>query len=534
MRHETAHEHPIAFIGAGGTPAPLTAHAFGSKAAQLWRMNALGLDVPPAFVLSTALCGAERPAGQLRALLEEGLGFLEAATGRRFGDRRRPLLVSVRSGAEKSMPGMLETVLDVGMTAETTRGLMRLHGNPRLALDCRRRFIEGWCEVVEGLPRAPFEEVLRDLVAAEQAGSEQGLDPEALERLCARYQDLARDSFGCVVPADPLAQLSGAVEAVFRSWAAPKAVEYRRLNHLEHLAGTAVTVQAMVFGNAGVRSGSGVAFSRNPASGVPGLYADLLFDAQGEDVVSGRRQPMGLDRLGTALPEVASALAAGVAALERHYRDVQDVEFTFEEGRLFFLQTRAAKRTPRAALKIAVDMVAEGRISPAEGLAQLEGVDLDAVAVTRFSGTAEPVARGVPASPGTVSGRAAFDETGVRRLAEAGDPVILLRPDVATDDIAALARAAGILTSVGGRTAHAAVVARQLGRACVVGCAALVIDGAARRARIGAETLAEGDWLSIDGEAGTVFTGRRAVVSEQPEAELAVVAAWRAAAGTAA
>ena len=529
MKHETPHAHPIAFIGPGGTNAPLTAHDFGSKAAQLWRMNALGLDVPPAFVLATALCG-ERRAGEVRRLLEEGLGFLEAATGRRFGDRRRPLLVSVRSGAEKSMPGMLETVLDVGMTAETARGLMRLHGNPRLAFDCHRRFIEGWCEVVAGLPRAPFEGVQRDLVAAEQTGSEQGLDPEALERLAARYLDLARDSYGAIVPEDPRDQLAEAVEAVFRSWAAPKAVEYRRLNHLEHLAGTAVTVQAMVFGNAGVRSGSGVAFSRNPASGAPGLYADLLFDAQGEDVVSGRRQPVGLDRLGAVLPDVASALAEGVAALERHYRDVQDVEFTFEEGRLYFLQTRAAKRTPRAALKIAVDMVAEGAITPAEGLALLEGVDLSAVAATRFSGEAEPVAHGVAASPGTVSGRVAFDEEGVRRLAGAGDPVILLRPDVATDDIAALALAAGILTSVGGRTAHAAVVARQLGRACVVGCAALVIDPAARRARLGAETLAEGDWLSLDGEAGSVFMGRRAVVSEEPEAELAAVNGWRVAA----
>ena len=288
----------------------------------------------------------------------------------------------------------------------------------------------------------------------------------------------------------------------------------------------------MVYGNAGVRSGSGVAFSRNPASGVPGLYADLLFDAQGEDVVSGRRQPVGLDRLGAVLPDVASALAEGVAALERHYRDVQDVEFTFEEGRLYFLQTRAAKRTPRAALKIAVDMVAEGAITPAEGLALLEGVDLSAVAATSFSGDAEPVARGVAASPGTVSGRVAFDEEGARRLTAAGDPVILLRPDVATDDIAALALAAGILTSVGGRTAHAAVVARQLGRACVVGCSALVIDGASRRARLGAETLGEGDWLSLDGEAGSVFLGRRAVVSEEPQAELAAVAGWRVAAPT--
>ncbi|MEP9352457.1 PEP/pyruvate-binding domain-containing protein [Xanthobacter sp. KR7-65] len=523
-----AAQGPIAFIGRGGTSAPLDPADFGSKAAQLWRMQALGLNVPPAFALSTAFCGGERAPKRVERLLEEGIQYLERVTGRGFGDRRRPLLVSVRSGAAQSMPGMLETVLDVGSTAETVRGLMRLTGNPRLAMDCRRRFIEAYCEVVAGLPRAPFEAALRDLVAAEQAGSDRGLDPEALERLAQTYLDLARDSFGCIVPAEPATQLAEAVEAVFRSWAAPKAQDYRRINHLEHLAGTAVTVQAMVFGNAGARSGSGVAFSRNPATGAPGLYADLLFEAQGEDVVSGRRQPVGLKRLAAAQPGLADELKAGVAALERHYRDVQDVEFTFEEGRLFFLQTRAAKRTPRAALRIAVDLVAEGLRSPGEGLALLNGVDLDALVTSRFAGAAEPVAAGVPASPGTVSGRAAFDVDAARRLAEAGDPVILLRPDVATDDIAGLALAAGILTSVGGRTAHAAVVARQLGRACVVGCGALAIDPAQPRARLGGAEVGEGDWLSLDGEAGLVFLGRREVISARPEAELAVVAGWQA------
>ncbi|MDI4665654.1 pyruvate, phosphate dikinase [Xanthobacter autotrophicus] len=517
----------IGFIGAKDAGAPLSPRAFGSKAAQLWRMNALGLNVPPAFVLSTALCGRERKPGKMEHLIREGVQYLEQATGRGFGDRRRPLLVSVRSGAEKSMPGMLETVLDVGATPETVRGLMRFYGNPRLAWDCRRRFIEAWCEVVEGLPRAPFEAALKDLTAAEAVAEDRALDPEALERLAATYLDLARDRFGVVVPAEPERQLAAAVEAVFRSWDAPKAVEYRRLNHLEWLSGTAVTVQAMVFGNSGARSGSGVAFSRDPATGAKTLYADMLFEAQGEDVVSGRRQPTGLARLETLLPEVAAELKQGVATLEHAYGDVQDVEFTIEDGRLFFLQTRAAKRTPRAALKIAVDLVAEGARTEAEGLALLDGVDLSAVATSRFPDSAEPAARGVAASPGCVAGRVALDTDAARRFSQAGDPVILVRPDVATDDIAGLALAAGILTAVGGRTAHAAVVARQLGRVCIVGCGALAIDLESRAARLGTAGVAEGDWLSLDGDAGTVFLGRREVVLDRPEAELAAVARWR-------
>lgn len=517
---------PMAFLGPGGDTRPLTAHDFGSKAAQLWRMHDLGLNVPPAFVLSTALCGAPRSAKQVEQLLAKGIAHLERVTGRIFGDARRPLLVSVRSGAEKSMPGMLETVLDVGATAEAVRGLMRLYGNPRLAWDCRRRFLEAHCEVVAGLPRAPFESALRAVMAAEGASADRELDPEALERLCGLYLDVAAEHFGAAVPADPAEQLSAAVEGVFRSWDAPKAQEYRRLNHLEGLSGTAVTVQAMVFGNAGARSGSGVAFSRDPASGAPELYADMLFEAQGEDVVSGRRQPVGLERLGAVMPEVARELADGVRALEAAYRDVQDVEFTIEEGRLFFLQTRAAKRTPLAALRIAVDLVGEGVRTPAEGLALLEGIDLATLGTRRFIGQAEPVAHGVPASPGTASGRIAFDAEAARRSSEAGDPVILVRPDVATDDIAGLALADGILTAVGGRTAHAAVVARQLGRVCVVGCAALEMDLDARRARLGAAEVAEGDWLSLDGDAGTVFLGRRDIAVERPEAALAVVAGW--------
>jgi pyruvate,orthophosphate dikinase len=367
------------------------------------------------------------------------------------------------------------------------------------------------------------------MVRAEGCVDEGDLDGEALERLAAQYAELpAREGSGAI-PAEPMDQLVQAALAVFRSWEGHKARDYRRLNGLDGLAGTAVTVQQMVFGNGGPRSGSGVAFSRDPATGAKGLYVDFLFDAQGEDVVSGRRTPAGIEALASRLPSVATALTQGAARLEQAFGDAQDVEFTVEDGELYFLQTRAAKRTPRAALRIAVDLVREGMIDEAEALARLDGVDLACTAVTRFAEPAEAVARGVPAAPGVASGRVAFNVAAAQRLAETGDPVILIRREPATEDIAGFAAAAGILTAVGGRTAHAAVVARQMARACVVGCAGLAIDEAAGSASLAGRRIAAGDWISLDGESGEVSLGRRQIVSDAPAVELATVAAWRAA-----
>ncbi len=519
------------FIGMDPQAQALDPELAGSKAAMLARVAGLGLRVPPAFVLSTALCrpvnaGRRSAESALAEGLRQGVRRLEAATGRKFGDPRRPLLVSVRSGAARSMPGMLSTVLDVGLNAETLRGLIRITGNPRMAWDSYRRFIQGYAEVVGDARAAPFEAAIGETLHAEQAASETELDPEALERLSRAMLALAADA-GEPIPPDPMDQLMAAARAVYRSWDSDRAAQYRRLNRLEGLKGTAVTVQAMVFGNSGGRSGAGVAFSRSPATGEKPLYVDFLPDAQGEDVVSGRRTPGDAASLARRLPEVARELAAGAERLERALGDVQDIEFTVESGQLYFLQTRPAKRTPRATLRTAIDLVREGLITRQEGLSRVADVDLERAGVIRFVGEAQPVASAIPASSGVATGQAVFDVEAAARSAARGCPAILVRRDISTDDIAGLAAAAGVLTAVGGRTAHAAVVARQLGKACLVGCSSLVLGGDGS-ARLGQAAFKEGDWLSLDGETGEIFLGRREIAVERPDAEIAEIARWRA------
>jgi len=514
------------FIGVPGHAKALTKEVAGNKAAQLWRMSRLGLPVPPAFVLPATLCAGvnANEAEALHALeqgLRKGIAELEALTGKGFGDPRAPLLVSVRSGAAQSMPGMLETILDVGLNGRSLRGLIGLTGNPRLAWDSFRRFLQMYAEVVRGQPKTGFETALAEMLQAEDAASEAELDSEALERLALGFQSLAGD-----VPEEPMRQLHEAARAVYRSWEGERAREYRRLNQLDGLAGTAVTVQAMVFGNAGQKSGAGVAFSRNPATGEKEFYADYLSNAQGEDVVAGRRPTGGAGALAAQLPEVARELKQGAHRLEAEFRDVQDIEFTVERGKLYFLQTRSAKRTPRAALRILVDFVEEGLLTPKEALARAESIDLALARVTRFADTQPPAATATPAAPGVASGRAAFTADRAKAFAAAGEPVILVRHDTATEDVGGFAVASGILTATGGRTAHAAVVARQLGRVCLVGCAALRIlpdsaDLAGRR-------FAEGDWLSLDGETGGITLGKREIIAELPAEEMAALAAWRA------
>jgi len=518
-------------IGDGSTKRH-SAETVGAKAANLARIAALGLPVPPAFVLPVKLCAAiadEDPGARHKVAqgLTEGMAFLESATGRRFGDPRRPLLVSVRSGAARSMPGMLDTVLDVGCTVAAVRGLVRMTGNPRFGWDCRRRFLESYASVVLGLDPAPFAAALAQMLAAEGTETEAGLDGEALERLADRYQQIIEDADG-VIAEDPMEQLETAAHAVYRSWTSERARTYRALQHLENLRGTAVTVQAMVFGNRGLNSGAGVAFSRDPSTGEPDPVIDVLFGSQGEDVVSGSRTPETEAAIARSTPEAATQLRDTLVRLEQDFADVQDVEFTIEDGRLWILQTRAAKRTPLAALRFAIDFVRQGRITAAQGLRRLDGVDLGALARQRLAGAPEPAARGTGASAGIAVGRAAFDSASAARLAARGDPVILVRPDTSTEDVAGFAVSAGIVTAVGGRTAHAALVARQMGKPCVVGCAALALDVAGRSARLGDGALHEGDWLSIDGGAGTIYLDRHEVVVERPDAELAEVAHWRA------
>ena len=526
-------ENDLFFIGFGTENRPLTAELAGSKAANLWEMAKLGLKIPPAFVVSTRLCQSINARDKcaeelLSSILLKGIAELERATGRRFGDTRLPLLVSVRSGAARSMPGMLDTILDTGMTSKTVHGLIRLTGNPRLAWDSYRRFVQAYAEVTSHSASEPFSAKLAGMIRTEGVANEAELDPEALERLTAVFLEEATAVLGEPVPDDPYVQLEAAARAVYRSWESPKAREYRRLNGLEGLTGTAITVQAMVFGNSGGRSGAGVAFTRNPATGAKDLYIDFLFDAQGEDVVSGRRTSSNPEYFSDRLPEAASALTEGAAQLEHHFCDVQDIEFTVENGTLYFLQTRPAKRTPRAALRILIDLVREGLIGESEGAKRAAEIDLEAAAITRFEGKATPIAVGAPASTGVASGHAVFESArAVELTSNKAGPMILIRPDTSTDDVAGFAVSAGILTASGGRTAHAAVVARQLGKACIVGCPGLAVDARARTAVIAGKIVNEGDWVSLDGETGEVYLGERGIVVDCPEAEIREIGHWR-------
>jgi pyruvate, orthophosphate dikinase len=523
----------IARIGAGSAEQH-SAETVGSKAANLARMAALGLPVPPAFVLPISLCAAtirgEAAAAQnLADSLTEGIAFLERATGKRFGDRRCPLLVSVRSGAARSMPGMLDTVLDVGCSSAAARGLVRMTGHPHFASDCRRRFLESYGTVVLGIDKSAFGKRRNVLFAAEGASSEATLDSDGIERLAKVYEQVIEDEDRALGD-DPMEHLSAAAQAVFHSWTSERASTYRKLAHLEDLQGTAVTVQAMVFGNGGASSAAGVAFSRDPSTGAPQPVIDVLFDSQGEDVVSGEHNPETEETLARLLPGVSTQLKEALRRLEQDFADIQDVEFTIENGKLWMLQTRSAKRTPQAALRAAIDFVNEGRIAAAEALRRLDGVDLHALVNHRLRIAAEAIGHGTCASFGVAVGRAAFDSASAARLAAGGEPVILVRPDTTTADVDGFAAAAGIVTAVGGRTAHAALVARQMGKPCIVGCKGLTIDGGGGRAKLAEVSIEQGDWLSIDGEGGAIYFGRGQVVAERPEAELAEIERWRAAA----
>jgi len=513
------------FVLQGVAPAKGGAAEVGNKAWNLMLMAQAGLPVPPAFVLPTSWCGRERPA--LAETLATGIARLEAATGLSFGAQRRPLLVSVRSGAAVSMPGMMETVLDVGLNAQTVEALIRLTGNPRLAWDSYRRLVQCYAEVVANLPTAPFDALVAAALTRADAESERELDHRDLKALTLAMLDCYKTLNGAPFPADPHEQLQAAAEAVFRSWDAPKAVSYRRMNAISDDIGTAVTVQTMVFGNAGGASGSGVGFTRNPATGAHDLYFDFQFNGQGEDVVAGRQKLHDADRLRTALPVIWAQLHEICHTLEALFGDAQDFEFTVQSGTLSMLQARRAKRTDWAALTIAVDMVKEGLITPAQALERLAGIDVKAVVRTSFAPPVPPtLAMAEVAGIGVASGALALDSEAVKRLVAAGQPAILVRRDTVTADIEGMALAAGILTGSGGRTSHAAVVARQLGIVCLVACTDLRIDLAHRQCRIGDALLNEGDLLSLDGNTGAIHAGRLEPVIERPEAALAAIASW--------
>jgi pyruvate, orthophosphate dikinase len=517
-------------------PEDANAATLGSKACELLRLVRLGLPVPPAFVLGTDMCRRYFEAGKLptetQELLRTGLGALEEATGRRFGGERRPLLVSVRSGAPQSMPGMMETVLNIGLCDRTLHGLVRLTGNPRLARDCYRRLVRDFMGVVHGASPAAFDAVLEHECSREGVPEARELDTASLGRAAEQSLEIASAQAGHAFPQEPMEQLLQAVEAVFRSWQSEKARRYRRLNAISDAPGTAVTVQAMVFGNAGSDSGAGVGFTRDPATGLEGLYLDFLFNAQGEDVVAGRQAAEDSGQLAQRLPTVAAQLQRLPETLEREFRDMQDFEFTVESGRLYLLQTRAGKRTPWAAVRIATDLVREGYLTPAEALQRLRDVPLEKLERTRLTaGTGvASIGSAVPASIGVATGLIALDSQRAATLAAEGRSVILVRQDIHTDDIGGIAAAAGVLTASGGRTSHAAVVARELGKVCLVNCRELTIEGDGSGCAIAGVRLTEGEEVTLDGNSGHIYRGRIEVVRERPEAELAEVAKWRAAA----
>ncbi len=519
-------------LGDMSAPVPDAAR-IGAKAHGLARIARAGLRVPEAVVLPTSFARSQLHASPddqtLREVVSGAVRALEQRTGLRLGSSRRPLLLSVRSGAPVSMPGMLETVLNVGMCDVSARGMIALSGNPRLAWDCYRRLVESFAAVVHGCPREPFEQALSVRLRSAGVSSPGELTARALEELTGDHLERFAELTGQTFPQDPMEQLVAATGAVLSSWDAPQARDYREMREIPDDLGTAVLVQRMVFGNSGGISGSGVGFTRDPALGERGLYMDFLLNAQGEDIVAGRNAVEGAGALAAIAPELLAEIEQVCPRLEAEFGDAQEFELTVQDGELFLLQTRTAKRTPWAALRIATDQVHEGLISPQTALARLEELDLEAIRrihVDAPDGAA--LAHAIPASVGVATGPLALDRDAAQRIARRGTPPVLVRSNAVTEDFAALAVAAGVLTGAGGRTSHAAVVARELGKPCLVGCSELAVDLAARTARIGGQVLAEGDLVCLDAEAGLVFAGAPAVVEERPTKELGEVAAWRA------
>src|SRR5688572_13878436 len=485
----------------------------GSKGANLAEMTNLGVPVPPGFTIACSACMAYLASGgissSLRQEVSEHLSRLEETTGKRLGDPSNPLLVSVRSGAAVSMPGMMETVLNLGLNDETVEGLAVQSGNPRFALDAYRRFLQMYGDVVLNVPASNFESLLSTKRMLAQVDTDSELSESALRALVAEYKALVRSVKGFDFPMDPAAQLWGAIEAVWRSWTLKKAVDYRRVNGIPEDLGTAVNIVAMVFGNLGNDSGTGVAFTRNPSTGERRFYGEFLVNAQGEDVVAGIRTPLSIDDMANKLPDSYAELLATQDRLERHYRDMQDLEFTVERGKLFLLQTRTGKRTAAASVRIATEMVAEGLIAREEAVKRVPAGQLDQLLhpIIDPSARAVPLCEGLPASPGAASGRACFDADSAEQRASEGVAVILVRDETTPEDFHGLVAARAVLTARGGMTSHAAVVARGMGKCAVVGCKDIEVNAEHRSFVVDGTTVKEGDWLTLDGATGKVFLG---------------------------
>jgi pyruvate,orthophosphate dikinase len=505
----------------------------GGKGAGVAEMTRAGLPVPPGFTITTEACNAFYESGQtfpdgmwdqlLRALRET-----ERKTGKGFGDARNPLLVSVRSGAKFSMPGMMDTVLNLGLNAQTLPGLAALTGDERFAKDAYRRFIQLFSKIVLGVDGDLFEHELDAVKKKSGASTDADLGPAALDDVIARYRKLVRKHAHVEFPEDPLEQLRAAIGAVFSSWNNKRATDYRNFNKIPHTLGTAVNVQSMVFGNMGEDSGTGVAFTRDPSTGEHVLYGEYLTNAQGEDVVAGIRTPKPISAMAEDLPKAYAQFVRIAKRLEKHYRDVQDMEFTIERGHLYMLQTRSGKRTAQAAVKIAVDMVRERLITKRDAVLRVEPTQVDQLLHTRLDPTAkvEVLATGLAASPGAAYGRAVFDADRAEALSAKGEKVILVRIETNPDDVHGMIAAQGVLTARGGRTSHAAVVARGMGTPCVAGAESVRVDLAKRQFTASGTTVKEGEYFTIDGSTGRVIAGQVPMIDAEVSGELKELLTW--------
>jgi len=494
----------------------------GGKGANLAEMASLGIPVPPGFTISTEVCRYYEEHDKtypesLKAEVEKNLRQLEEVTGMKFGSAESPLLVSVRSGAAISMPGMMDTVLNLGLTDETVKGLVARTGNERFAYDSYRRLVQMYGDVVLGLkPETktdpdPFEEILEQVKEKKGVKLDTELEAEDLKELVKLFQKAISDRLGVEFPQDPMKQLWGAIDAVFGSWNNPRAIKYRELNDIHGLIGTAVNVQTMVFGNMGETCGTGVAFTRNPATGENVFYGEYLMNAQGEDVVAGIRTPQPISTLKDVMPEAYEELLQIRKTLEDHYRDMQDIEFTIQDKHLYMLQTRTGKRTAAAAVRVAVEMVGEGRISKEEALTRVTPEHIDQLLHPMFDPAEEEKAtqltKGLPASPGAATGTVVFSAEEAEAAAKEGKKVVLVRIETSPEDIGGMSAAEGILTARGGMTSHAAVVARGMGKCCVAGAGDLVIDYSAGKFSVGGKTINKGDPISLNGSTGAVYLG---------------------------
>ena len=507
----------------------------GGKGANLAEMTNIGLPVPQGFTITTEACtqyyeDGREINGEIRAQIDEYIGKMEEITGKKFGDKKNPLLVSVRSGARASMPGMMDTILNLGLNEEVVNAIAEMSGNPRWAWDCYRRFIQMYSDVVMEVGKKYFEELIDEMKEKRGVKQDVELTTEDLKELAAQFKAEYKEKIGEDFPDDPKEQLMGAIKAVFRSWDNPRANVYRRDNDIPYSWGTAVNVQSMAFGNMGDDCGTGVAFTRDPATGEKGLFGEFLTNAQGEDVVAGVRTPMKIAEMEQKFPEAFKQFTEVCQTLEKHYRDMQDMEFTVEHGKLYMLQTRNGKRTAQAALKIACDLVDEGMRTEEEAVAMIDPRNLDTLLHPQFDAAAlkaaTPIGKGLGASPGAACGKIVFSAEDAENWAGRGEKVVLVRLETSPEDITGMKVSQGILTVRGGMTSHAAVVARGMGTCCVSGCGDIVMDEANKTFTLGGKEFHEGDYLSIDGTTGYIYDGQIKTVDAKIAGEFGRVMAW--------